>query len=191
MRRILSKRLNYRVIVGDVDDFGLVNIKRHNLANGGQSQGLKRARDRHLTIADIRGKDFAGELFFVEFVAQLQVLDVVKKFNDLLVRAIAECAQESRREEFSTALASIEINVKQVCRIELYLDPRASVWNDAEAIEDLAVDVDGGFERDAGRTMQLTHYNAFRTIDDEGTLRRHEWDLTHVHFLFLRAFLLP
>jgi len=39
-------------------------------------RGLKRAGDRHLTIADIRGKHFAGELFFVEFVAQLQVLDV-------------------------------------------------------------------------------------------------------------------
>jgi hypothetical protein len=39
--------------------------------------------------------------------------------------------------------------------------------------------------------MQLAHHNAFRTIDDEGTLRRHERDLTHVHFLFLRAFLLP
>src|SRR5207244_5567364 len=135
-------------------------------------QGLERARDRHLTIADIRGKHFAGELFFVEFVAQLQVLDVVKKFNDLLVRAIAEGAQESRREEFSTALASIEINVKQVRRIELHLDPRAAVWNDAEDIEDLAVDVEGGFESAAGRTLQLTHDQAFRRIADEGSMRR-------------------
>jgi hypothetical protein len=39
--------------------------------------------------------------------------------------------------------------------------------------------------------MQLAHHNAFRTIDDERTLRRHERDLAHVHFLFLRAFLLP
>jgi hypothetical protein len=38
--------------------------------------------------------------------------------------------------------------------------------------------------------MQLTHHNAFRTIDDEGALRRHERNLTHVHFLFLSAFLL-
>src|SRR5207247_10749562 len=99
--------------------------------------------------------------------------------------------RERHREEFSTALASIEINVEQVSRIELHLDPRTAVWNDAEAIEDLAVDVDGGFERDAGRTMQLTHHNAFGTIDNEGTLRRHERDLTHVHFLFLCTFLLP
>src|SRR4029077_412505 len=74
---------------------------------------------------------------------------------------------------------------------ELHLDPRAAVWNDAETIEDLAVDVDGGFKRNARRTMQLTYHNAFRTIDNEGTLRRHERDLTHVHFLFLRAFLFP
>ena len=107
MRRIFSKRLHYRVIVRDVDDFGLVNIQRHDLANSRKSQGLKCARDRDLTIADICGEHFAGELFFVEFVAQLQILDVVKNFNDLLVRTIAECAQESGREEFSAALASV------------------------------------------------------------------------------------
>src|SRR3982751_6283933 len=39
--------------------------------------------------------------------------------------------------------------------------------------------------------MQLTHDHAFRTIDDESSLWRHERDLTHIHFLFLRAFLLP
>src|SRR5262249_55883795 len=146
--------------------------------------------DRHFTIADICGKHFAGELFFVQLVAQLQSLDVVKKFDDLLVRAKAECAEESRREEFSAALASVEINVKQVSGIELHLDPRATVWNDAEAIEYLAVDVDRGLERNARRTMQLAHHHALRTIDDERTLRRHERDLTHVHFLFLGAFLL-
>src|SRR5262249_48025975 len=160
------------------------------LAHGRQSQGLKRARDRHFTIADVRGKDFAGELFFVEFVTQLQDLDVVKKFDDLLVRAIAEGAQKSRREEFSAALASVEINVKQISRIELHLNPRTAVWNDAKTIKHLAVDVDSGLERNAGRTMQLAHHHAFRTIDDEGTLRCHERDLTHVDFFFLRAFLL-
>ena len=39
--------------------------------------------------------------------------------------------------------------------------------------------------------MQLTHHNAFRAVDDECTLRRHERDLAHVHFLFLGAFFLP
>ena len=143
------KRLDDRVIVRDVDDFDLVNIERHDLADGRQSQRLKRTGDSHLTIADVRGKHFAGELFFVEFVAQLQVLDGIKKFNDLLVRAVAERTKESRGEKFSATLTSIEINVKQISRIELHLDPRAAVWNDAEAIEHLPVDVDGGFERDA------------------------------------------
>ena len=39
--------------------------------------------------------------------------------------------------------------------------------------------------------MQLAYHNAFRTINDERTLRRHERDFAHVHFFFLRAFLLP
>src|SRR4029077_18360659 len=129
VRRILSKRLHDCVIVRNVDDLGLLNVQRHDLPDSRQSQGLKSARDRHLTIADICGEHFAGELFFVEFVAQLQGLDVVKKFDDLLVRTISECAKESRREEFPTALASVEINVKQVSRIKLLLDPRPAVWN--------------------------------------------------------------
>src|SRR6266446_9028313 len=37
--------------------------------------------------------------------------------------------------------------------------------------------------------MQLAHYYALRAINDEGTLRRHQGDFAHVHFLFLRAFL--
>ena len=100
-----------------------MNVQRHDLPDGRQSQGLKSARDRHLTIADICGEHFAGELFFVEFVAQLQRLDVVKKFDDFLVRAIAQRSQKSRCEEFSTALAAVEINVKQVSGIELHLNP--------------------------------------------------------------------
>jgi hypothetical protein len=100
-----------------------MNVQRHDLPDGRQSQRLKSARDRHLTIANICGEHFAGELFFVEFVAKLQGLDVIKEFDDFLIRAIAQGSQKSRCEEFSTALATVEINVKQVSRIELHLDP--------------------------------------------------------------------
>jgi hypothetical protein len=39
--------------------------------------------------------------------------------------------------------------------------------------------------------MQLANHHALSTVDDEGALWRHERDFAHVHFLFLRAFLLP
>src|SRR5262249_31669382 len=117
--------------------------------------------------------------------------DVVKKFDHVLVGAIAKSAQKGCREKFSTALAPVEINVKQVSRIELHLNPRAAIRNDAEAIQDLAVDVNGGLERNSRGAMQLAHHNALRAVDDEGALWRHERDLAHINFLFLRAFLLP
>src|SRR5882762_9450577 len=37
--------------------------------------------------------------------------------------------------------------------------------------------------------MQLAYHHALRTINDEGTLRRHQGDFAHVHLLFLSAFL--
>ena len=37
--------------------------------------------------------------------------------------------------------------------------------------------------------MQLADDNALRAVDHERTLRRHERDFAHVHFLFLRALL--
>ena len=64
-----------------------------------------------------------ARLLFVEFLAQLQLLDVVKKLDDLFVRAVAEGAEESGGEKFPAALAAIEINVKQIAGVELHLDP--------------------------------------------------------------------
>ena len=123
VRRVFSKRLYDRVIVRDIDDFDLMNVKRHDLANCRKSQRLKRARHGHFTIANVCGEHFAGELFFVQFLAQLEVLDVVKEFDNLLVGAIAQSAQESRGQKFPAPLASVEINVKQVSGIELHFDP--------------------------------------------------------------------
>ena len=95
------------------------------------------------------------EFFFAELLAQLQVLDRVEKLDDFFVRAVAERAEESRREEFPAAFAAIEIDVKQIARVELHFDPRTAIRNDAEAVEHLAVQVDARFERDTGRAMQL------------------------------------
>ena len=75
-------------------------------------------------------------------LAELELLDVVEKLDDLLVRAVAERAEESGREEFPAAFAAIEIDVEQVVRVELHLEPRAAIRNDAEAVEHLAVEMD-------------------------------------------------
>src|SRR5436189_4392853 len=46
-----------------------------------------------------------------------------------------------------------------------------------------------GFERQAGRTMQLADNDAFSAIDDEGALRRHEREFAHEDLLFFHSLL--
>src|SRR5262249_41378278 len=121
--RIFSKRLHNCVVVRDVDYLHLVNLERHNLANSRQSERFKRARDRYFTVPDIRDKHLGSQLLFIKFLAQLQVLNVVEKLDDLFVGTVTQRTQERSSEKLSTPLASIEINIKKISRIKLHLDP--------------------------------------------------------------------
>src|SRR5262245_41966391 len=123
VRWIFSKRLYDCVIVLYVDYFHLVKLECHDLANSRQSQRFERARHRHFTVTDIRGKHLGGQLLFIEFLAQLEVLDVVEKLDDLFVGAVAQRTQERSGEKLSTPLASIEVNVKKISGIKLHFNP--------------------------------------------------------------------
>ena len=170
----------------DVDHLYVLVPERHDLAHGRRRERLKRARHGRFAIEDVRDQDLRRELFFTELLAQLQRLDVVKKFDHFLVRAVAERAEKSRGEKFPAAFAAIEINVKQIAGVELHFDPRTAIRNDPETVEHLAVEMDARFERDAGRAMELADDDALRAIDDECPLRRHERNFAHVNFLLLR-----
>src|SRR5205807_1752254 len=162
----------------------------HDLANGRRRQRLERARDSHFPVEHVRDQHLRREFFFTELLAQLQRLDVVEKLDDFLIGPVAEGAQKRRREKFPPAFAAVEIDVKQIARVELHFDPRTAVRNDPEAVEHFPVEMDARFERDTRRAMQLRDNHALRAVNDERSLRRHERDLAHVNFLFLRAFLL-
>ncbi len=165
--------------------FTLVMAQRHDLANGRRGERLEGARHGGFAIEHVGNQDLRRELFFTELLTELEGLDVVKEFDHFLVGAIAEGAEKSGREEFPAALAAIEINVKQIARIELHFDPGAAIRNDAETVKHLAVEMDARFEGDPRRTMQLADDDALRAVDHERPLRRHERDFAHVNFLFL------
>jgi hypothetical protein len=95
-------------------------------------------------------------------LAQLELLDLVEEFEDFLVSPVAECAEESGGQEFPAALASIQINIEQVVGVELHFQPGTAIGNDAEAVKDLAVEMDGRLEADARRAMQLRNDDALR-----------------------------
>src|SRR5437764_5275385 len=164
--------------------------ERQNLAHGRCREWFERAGNGRLAVEHVGDENLCRERFFAQLLAEFERLDVIKKFDHFLVGPVAERAQKSRREEFPTALPPIEIDVKQIARIELHFDPRTAVRNDPETIENFAVEMDARFECDARRTMQLADHDAFRAVDHESPLRRHERDLAHVNFFFLRPLLL-
>src|SRR5207247_4124201 len=101
-----------RVIVRNIDHFHLVNLECNDLADCRQSERLERARHGNLAIADFRCEHFGGQLLFVELVAQLKILNVVKKFNDFFVGAVAKRTQESSGERFKAAMRTSETDIK-------------------------------------------------------------------------------
>ena len=123
--------------------------ERHDLANGRRGERLEGAGNGRFAIEHVGNQDLRRELFFTELLAELERLDRVEKFDHFLVGAVAEGAEESGREEFPAAFAAIEIDVKQIARVELHFDPGAAIRNDAETVKHLAVEMDARFERDA------------------------------------------
>src|SRR5690606_30659210 len=123
----------------------------------------------------------------VHLLLQLERLDAVEIRDDVAVRRIPERTQEGGCKELATAAAAVEVDVKQVVRIELDFKPRTPVRDDPERVEDLSVEVLGGLETDARRTVQLGNNDAFRTVDDESTPPGHHRQLTHVDPLLLGA----
>jgi hypothetical protein len=135
-------------------------------------------------VARVSGSK-ARATVFVELLAQLKRFDGVEKFDDFLVRTVAKCAEESGGEEFPAAFAAVEIDIEQVGGIELDFDPGTAIGNDAEAVENLAVEVDAGLKSNAGGAMELGDDHALGAVDYERALRGHERDFAHVDFFFL------
>ena len=150
-------------------------------------QGLKRAseHDPLLGIDRVLYKDERGNIFEIESLGDLEILNVVKKIQQIDVRAITNSSKERCDQELAAAAAAIEINVKQIVIIELHFEPRAAVGNDAERMERLTVRMRGNFERDTRRTVELRNHHALGTVNDEGTTLGHHGDFAHVNILVL------
>ncbi len=189
VRRVLLQGLDDRVVGLGIDDLHVLHAEREDLADGRLGQRLESARHGDFAVADVGDEHLGRDLLFLEALAELQLLDGVEELDDLLVRAVAEGAQERGREELPAALAAVEIDVEQVVRVELHFHPRAAIGNDAEAEEHLAIEMQRALEADARRTVQLRDHDALRAVDDERALRGHERDFAHVDFLFLGAVL--
>src|SRR5438132_104636 len=104
--------------------------ERQNLADGRGRERLEGAGHGRLAVEHVGDKHLCREFFFAQLLTELERLDVIKKFDHFLVGPVAERAEKSRREKFPPALAAIEINVKQIARVELHFDPRTAIRDD-------------------------------------------------------------
>ena len=150
-------------------------------------EGLERARehDALLGIDGVFYEDERGNVFEIEGLGDLQILDVVEKIQQIDVRAITDSAKERRDEELAATTAAIEIDVKQIVIVELHFEPRAAVGNDAERMERFAVRMRRNFEGDARRTVELRNHDTLGTVNDEGTALSHHGDFAHVDIFVL------
>ena len=148
-------------------------------------QDLARVR-----VADVAAGALAGEQVVLDrlrvLLVRLEVdgLGVVVVVEQLLGR-VAEGAQQHRRVQLA---AAVDADVEEVLGVELEVEPRAAVGDDAGAVEQLARRVRLALVvivEDARAAVQLADDDALGAVDDEGPVVRHERDLAEEDLLLL------
>ena len=148
-------------------------------------QDLARVR-----VADVAAGALAGEQVVLDRLRVLLVrleedgLGVVEVVEQLLGR-VAERAQQHGRVQLA---AAVDADVEQVLRVELEVEPRAAVRDDARAVEQLARRVRLALvvvEEHARAAVQLADDDALGAVDDERAVVGHQRDLAEVDLLLL------
>ena len=148
-------------------------------------QDLARVR-----VADVAAGALAGEQVVLDrlrvLLVRLEVdrLGVVVVVEQLLGR-VAERAQQHRRVQLA---AAVDADVEQVLGVELEVEPRAAVRDDAGAVEQLARRVGLALVvvvEDARAAVQLADDDALGAVDDERPVVGHERDLAEEDLLLL------
>jgi hypothetical protein len=98
---------------------------------------------------------------------------------------VAERAQQHGHRQFA---ATVDTREQRIFRVELEVEPRTTVRNDARGEQQLARAVRLAavvIEEHARRTMQLRDDHALGAVDDEGAGVSHERNFAHVDLLLL------
>ncbi|OQC53569.1 MAG: hypothetical protein BWX55_00997 [Deltaproteobacteria bacterium ADurb.Bin022] len=118
------------------------------------------------------------------FIVMDHCVDVIKIIQDEF-RRIPQRFQKDRYRHFS---ATVNPDIKNIFGIKLQIQPRTSDGDDSRGINQFAAGNNFTFiviKKDARRTVQLINDHPFRSVNDEGTVLRHQRNFTEVNFLFL------
>jgi hypothetical protein len=190
-RVLLEAAHDGAVVGGGVDDRDLGDASGFDAADDRAGERLEGAGKNHALfgVHEVFNEDELGDALHFEGVGNGQFLNLVEEVQDVVVGREAERAQERRNKELAAAAAAVEVDVEKVVLVELAFEPRATVRNDAERVEQLAAGVGDHFKGDARRAVQLGNDDAFGSVDDERTAFRHHGHFAHVDFLVLDRFL--
>ena len=111
-----------------------------------------------------------------------QVLLAAQKLEDLVVRAVAQRAQEHGHGQLARA---VDAHPHHVVGVRLVLEPGAAAGDDGRGVEGLAGLVDGLGVVDAGRADELGDDDALGAVDDEGARGGHQREVAHEDLLLL------
>ncbi len=105
----------------------------------------------------------------------LHLLSQVEAVEDVLVGLETDSAEKRGHRQL---LLTVDVSVHHLVDIRSELNPRSAEGDDTRRIELRAVGVHARAEEHTRRTVQLAHYHAFGTVDDERAFRRHVRDST-------------
>ena len=106
----------------------------------------------------------------------------------MLQHFLAVHAEREQQRRHRDLAAAVDARVHDVLGVELDVEPRAAIRNDAGGKQELAGRVRLALvviEEHAGRTMHLRHDHALGAVHDERAVLGHERDVAHVDILLL------
>ena len=111
-------------------------------------------------------------------------LDHLVVAEQLLEGAVAAEAQRAQKHGRGQLTLSVHAHPKHALRVLLEFEPGAAVGNDRRFVHLLARLVRLCGIVHTGGTNELRHDNAFRAVDNKGTVLRHQRKIAHEHVLF-------
>ena len=117
---------------------------------------------------------------------------LVARVGDLVVEGVEDLlavhAERIEQRGHRNLAAAVDARVDDVLGVELDVEPRAAIGDDAGGEQQLARRMGLALvvvEEDARRAVHLRDDDALGAVDDEGAVHRHERHLAHVDFLLL------
>ena len=177
------------VLNRNFDMFDIVFFQLANVTCGDATPFL----NVHFAVRfDVEGGRFAAQTLRYQFHLQLVIANFKDHFLEEQVKDLLSGVIQRAQDDGSRQLTTTVDTDKQVVfRVELEVQPGATVRNDTCVIQDLTGRVGLTFvtvKEDARATVQLRNDNALGTVDNEGTIVGHERNFAHVDFLFFNVF---